>query len=44
MSFTLLNTVLVLIITTIVLIILYKLLFGKNKKAKKNSIMIIGPS
>ena len=44
MALPLLNTVLIIIITTIILFIIYKLLFGKSKSGKKNSIMIIGPS
>ena len=44
MAFPLLNTFLLILITTIILIILYKLFLDKNKKVKKNSIMIIGPS
>lgn len=40
----LINTILILIITTIILIILYKLFVSKGNKVKKNSLMIIGPS
>lgn len=40
----LVNTVVILLITTIVLIILYKLFVNKGNKVKKNSLMIIGPS
>jgi len=44
MAFPLLNTILIIIITTVILAVLYKLFFGKNKKVKKNTLMIIGPS
>ena len=44
MALTLLNTIILLAITTIFIIFIYKFFFNKNKKQKKNKIMIIGPS
>ena len=44
MPLPLINTIIFITITTILLIIIYKLFFDKNKSQKKNSITIIGPS
>ena len=38
------NTILIIVITTIALIIVYKCLFSKGGSKKRNNIMIIGPS
>jgi polynucleotide 5'-kinase involved in rRNA processing len=39
-----LNTIILIIISSIILYILYKILFGRSKKVIRNTIMIIGPS
>ena len=44
MVFLLLNTIILIMISPIFLIAIYKFLLEKKKKKKKNSIMIIGPS
>ena len=39
-----LNTIILIIISSIILYIIYKILFGRSKKVIRNTIMIIGPS
>ena len=38
------NTLIIIIISTLLIFLLYKFIFNKNKKISKNSILIIGPS
>jgi signal recognition particle receptor subunit beta len=38
------NTIILIIISTIIIFLLYKFIFNKNKTISKNSILIIGPS
>jgi signal recognition particle receptor subunit beta len=38
------NTIIIILISTLLIFILYKFIFNKNKKITKNSILIIGPS
>ena len=44
MAFPLFNTIILIIITSIILLIIFKLFLSKGKSAKRNSLIIIGPS
>jgi len=44
MAFPLFNTIIIVIITSIILLIIFKLFLSKGKSAKRNSLIIIGPS
>jgi len=44
MVFPLFNTIILIIITSIILLIIFKLFLSKGKSAKRNSLIIIGPS